>query len=374
MKAFVALSITAFLCALEVACLEPITTGLAVGGAAVLGGLSKLSWCHFRECCTTPWIQHNVTRFEESFDKYVFGQHLVRDVVSKALKSHLRRIHAGQQSTSSTRPRDGPEKALVLTFHGLTGSGKNYVTKFIAESLYSQGMKSQFVHHIIGPYHFPKSQHSDIHALHLQDWIKTNVSACSQSLFILDEVDKIDGKIINAVKPFIDTHEVIDGVDYRKSIFVLLSNTGKGKIMEKTLSLWNEGVKREDITLSDLQHVTQQGAFNEVGGLKNSEIIIHHLVDHFVPFLPLERSHVKQCAVFDLVHALMAENIECDDHSDMIEEIMSNMVFKPDDSKLYSSTGCKRVSTYVNLVVEALIDKLDGGQKATEANCRRKKS
>lgn len=34
--------------------------------------------------------------------------------------------------------------------------------------------------------------------------------------------------------------------------------------------------------------------FNTPGGLKMSELISNHLIDHFVPFLPLEREHVRK--------------------------------------------------------------------------------
>ena len=37
------------------------------------------------------------------------------------------------------------KKPLVMSFHGWTGSGKNYVSKFIAESLFAKGMRSKFV-------------------------------------------------------------------------------------------------------------------------------------------------------------------------------------------------------------------------------------
>lgn len=36
------------------------------------------------------------------------------------------------------------------------------------------------------------------------------------------------------------------------------------------------------------------------GGLQASDLIDHSLIDHFVPFLPLERSHVEQCIKAEL--------------------------------------------------------------------------
>ena len=167
-------------------------------------------------------FRHNITSFDEKFDSSVFGQPLVKDIVSKGLRSHFRKTGTPQISEGAVYT--GPQKALVFSFHGGTGTGKNYVAKFVAESMFSKGLKSQFAHFFSGPLHFPESQSPEIHQLHVQDWIRTNVSKCQQSLFIFDEVDKMHPKILNAIKPFIDTHESIDNVDFRKSVFVLLSN------------------------------------------------------------------------------------------------------------------------------------------------------
>ncbi|PIO67606.1 hypothetical protein TELCIR_10632, partial [Teladorsagia circumcincta] len=40
-----------------------------------------------------------------------------------------------------------------------------------------------------------------------------------------------------------------------------------------------------------------QAAYNEPGGLKLCELISSHLIDHFVPFLPMERRHVILCTI-----------------------------------------------------------------------------
>jgi len=54
----------------------------------------------------------------------------------------------------------------------------------------------------------------------LRQWIKGNVSICARSLFIFDEMDKMKVGIIEAIKPFIDHYEEVDGIDFRKSIFL----------------------------------------------------------------------------------------------------------------------------------------------------------
>ena len=133
--------------------LEPLTTFTAVG--AGLGAVGFYSmWdkikCQTSECCGSPyWVLNNVTKFEESFDKHVFGQHIVKAMVSKQLRAHLR--------------KDSPKKALVLSFHGWTGSGKNYVAKYIAESLFRKGQRSEFVKIYISTVDFPDESKVDIY-------------------------------------------------------------------------------------------------------------------------------------------------------------------------------------------------------------------
>ena len=54
----------------------------------------------------------------------------------------------------------------------------------------------------------------------------------------------------------------------------------------------------------DLENLIRNGAFNEKGGLHKSNVVERHLVDFYVPFLPLERIHVKQCIEFQIQKAV----------------------------------------------------------------------
>jgi hypothetical protein len=62
----------------------------------------------------------------------------------------------------------------------------------------------------------------------LQKWIRGNVSACASSVFIFDEMDKLHPGIIDAIKPFLDYYEQVDGISYRKAIFIFLRLAGGG--------------------------------------------------------------------------------------------------------------------------------------------------
>ena len=81
----------------------------------------------------------------------------------------------------------------------------------------------------------------------LRDWITGNVTKCKQNIFIVDEVDKMPVGLLDAVKAFADYHKSIGGVDFRRSIFIFLSNTGGRKISETALQFWKRGQKREEL-------------------------------------------------------------------------------------------------------------------------------
>lgn len=76
-------------------------------------------------------------------------------------------------------------------------------------------------------------------------------------------------------------------------------------IAKRTLELYKQGLKRDDFQLYHFEQIVKDSAFNEglkafiinriLGALKNSQLIKKSLIDHYVPFLPLEEEHLKEC-------------------------------------------------------------------------------
>ena len=182
----------------------------------------------FSESCHQDYVKNDINKFKSLFSANVFGQHIVKETVANALRWHFKKIKWGESD------RDlGPKSPLVLSFHGGPGIGKNYVAKFIAESIFENGWNSKFVRRFVGTLDFPDKKKTEVYKDQLRNWIRGNVSECKQSLFIFDEIDKMEEGIIEAIKPFIDADETVQGVDFRKSIFIFLSNTGGQLIANK---------------------------------------------------------------------------------------------------------------------------------------------
>ncbi len=71
----------------------------------------------------------------------LFGQPLVQKTLVNALKGHYELAN--------------PPKALVLSLHGGTGTGKNHAAYIVAKNLYKNGLESDFVRLFSATNHFP---------------------------------------------------------------------------------------------------------------------------------------------------------------------------------------------------------------------------
>ncbi|CAB4064925.1 TOR1 [Lepeophtheirus salmonis] len=275
-------------------CLEPTTLGLGAIGAAI------------------EKVHQTARNLTFTLSKAIFGQHLVTKM-----------------------------------FSWFPGTGKNYVAKFIADAMYPDtGLKNPHFHLIISTIHFPIPSQSYEYKSQVQNWIKGNITNCQRSVFVFDEVDKMPPNVIDGIKPFIDFHEDIDGIDFRKAIFIFLGNTGAKKINERVNELSSQGTKREDISYEALESLVSKGAFNEDGGLKKSNIIGQHLVDHYIPFLPLERKHVRMCIEKELGDR--NENLP----DSKIIQILNSLNYWPDRiNGPFCTSGCKMISKKIDIML-----------------------
>jgi len=211
-------------------------------GSALVRGMKDLA-CLQVECCTSSWRPADHKKLQSLLSENLVGQHIAQDLVVRAVRGHAR--------------NPSPSKPLVLSMHGWTGSGKNFISQFIADSFYVRGLASKFVHLFVSTLHFPNQAEASDYKDQLRSWIIGNATACQHNIFIFDEVDKMPSGVLDAVKPFLDHYEAIDGVDYRKNIFIFLSNTGGKEITDAALSTWREGKPREEISFAQVSNLAK---------------------------------------------------------------------------------------------------------------------
>ncbi|XP_074547306.1 torsin family 1 isoform X1 [Halichoeres trimaculatus] len=309
--------------------IEPISTSIAVGMAAALTGFLasyQNIFYYFHECCRPEWITLNKTGLKTDLESKLIGQHVASRIILKAV--------TGFMSNSN------PKKPLVLSLHGWTGTGKNFVSQLIAENIYKEGMDSSFVHVFTSELHFPHASQLETYKSQLQQWIKGNVTNCAQSMFIFDEMDQMHPGLIDSIKPYLDYYDKLDGVSYRRAIFIFLSNAGGDSIVQKALDFWRGGQNREEIELRDLETDLSLSVFNnKKSGLWHTSLIDKNLVDFFVPFLPLEYRHVVQCAMAEM----QAAGMQPDKRT--AEQLAGDLVYFPKADRVFSVKGCKTIAS-----------------------------
>jgi len=312
---------------------EPLSL---VIGSSIVAGFSYLGYVKqwhkmIMECYGERRELKNIEeRLTTNFREKLFGQHLAVPILVNVVLKHKR--------------NQTPRKALTLALHGITGTGKNYASSIIADALFEQGMRSKNVHLINGNLHNDDPSFINTFKADLFNWIKGNISTCGDSLFIFDEVDKLPVQVIDVIKPFVDHNTKVEGVDPRRAIFMFLSNTGSERINRHTLEHNQKQKSRESIPIIEIERIVQEAAFNQGdGGFKDSALISHHLIDYFVPFLPLTREHVILC----IKQYARQENIKLSQED--VESIASNLIYFPRNDPVFASSGCKQIEEKVNL-------------------------
>jgi ATP-dependent Clp protease ATP-binding subunit ClpA len=170
-------------------------------------------------------------------------------------------------------------------------------------------------------------------------------------MFVFDEVDKMPEGLLNVLVPFLDYSNYhkssmrSETLYQGRAIFIFLSNTGSSQIVQHLTNLWEKGKKREDTELQDFEQLIANGAFQEKGGFHKSDTIQTSVIDHYVPFLPLEEVHVRKC----LKKAFSERGVT--PNKELIEEALSHLTFGPEPYNLYSMAGCKRIEQKVAAIV-----------------------
>jgi hypothetical protein len=94
---------------------------------------------------------------------------------------------------------------------------------------------------------------------------------------------------------------------------------------------------------------------NDNKGMYHASIIDSYLIDFYIPFLPLEKMHVRNCIKAEIGKYKFVEeesyhrlHLERD-----IDNIADEMDYEPQGYNKFSSSGCKRIPSLVrNLIAD----------------------
>ncbi|XP_034368844.1 torsin-3A isoform X1 [Arvicanthis niloticus] len=297
--------------------------------------LDKLTaWiCRFQDCCSGGdcRISNNLTGLESDLRLRLHGQHLASELVLRAVKGYLETPQVSQ--------------ALALSFHGWSGTGKNFVARMLVENLYRDGVRSDCVKMFIPTFHFPHPKYVDMYKEELQRQMQETQWRCHQSTFIFDEAEKLHPGLLELLEPYLERRSPeAHGAEAPRAIFLFLSNLGGSAINEVVLGLLKGGLSREEITTQHLEMPLQAEIIKSVdSSFGSSRLLKEHLVDFFIPFLPLEYRHVRLC----VRDAFLGQDLPYTEEA--LDEIAKMMTYVPEEERLFSSQGCKSISQRINL-------------------------
>ncbi|EDW06153.2 torsin-like protein [Drosophila mojavensis] len=312
--------------------IEPIS---AITGTAIVTGIfgaSNFFYCKFAECCDERSVPGDIEKLKQSLSRTLYGQHIVQQYVVSALSGHL-------QSTNPSR------KPLVMSFHGTPGTGKSFVADKIAEALYLEGTKSKYVHKFLGRADFAHPGRLNEYKERINNEVRQSIKQCPRSLFIFDEVDKMPIGVFDTLTSFIDYAANKGDADYTKAIFIFLSNTAGIEISDHLVRLMKSGKRREDTKLSDFEKMLELSAYNMEGGLKKTNMIEAHVIDHYVPFLALEKAHIIQCVEAEFQRHRYKPTLKD------IQLVVNNAVTYDPKHSMFVTSGCKTIEKKVAIVV-----------------------
>ncbi|XP_007528911.2 prosalusin isoform X1 [Erinaceus europaeus] len=278
----------------------------------------------FCECDFRPDLQG----LECDLAQHLAGQHLARALVVKALKAFVK--------------DPTPSKPLVLSLHGGKGTGKSYLSSLLAHYLFRGGLHSPHVHHFSPGIHFSHPNQMECYKKDLKNWVQGNLTACGRSLFLFDEMDELAPGLMEVLRPFLGSSWVVYGTNYRKAIFIFISNTGSEQINQVAVEAWRSRREREEILPQQLEPLIFQAVLdNPHHGFWNSGIMEEHLLDALVPFLPLQRHHVRHCVFNELAQ------LGLEPRDEVVQAVLDSTTFFPEEEQLFSSNGCKMVASRI---------------------------
>ncbi|CAF3524129.1 unnamed protein product [Rotaria sordida] len=186
--------------------------------------------------------------------------------------------------------------------------------------------------------------------------IEEITSACQQATFVFDEIDQMPSQLLDVILYYIDFHTPTSSrpIDFRKTIFIFLSNTGGTSIIKLAEKNHLSSIKRENYNILEFQQVLSNAAFNEQGGLQSASLIDRHLITFFVPFLPLERIHIRGCIKRQLQIILDTDEYQYDLSEDDIINHVLNLIEFTSSSLEYSVSGCKKIQQKLDYIFESL--------------------
>jgi hypothetical protein len=113
-----------------------------------------------------------------------------------------------------------------------------------------------------------------------------------------------------------------------------------------TIELEQQNMVRDEFNLNKFQSAIQNALVNEMDkGILNSILFRNHLIDYYIPFMPLKINHVKKCIKSEFEKHKFYD--EFNNEENLIDLVADKMSYESIGNQRISSSGCKRLDLHV---------------------------
>eukprot|EP01126_Amoeba_proteus_P063368 TRINITY_DN8731_c0_g1_i6.p1 TRINITY_DN8731_c0_g1~~TRINITY_DN8731_c0_g1_i6.p1 ORF type:complete len:419 (-),score=60.55 TRINITY_DN8731_c0_g1_i6:884-2140(-) len=235
--------------------------------------------------CECPIYSDYVERVSNALRTRLFGQPDARDKLRSIIINHD--FFFGK-------------KATVVHIAGDNGVGKTFSTSLLAANIFSSrdsyGLQKGYLY-LRGSFFCGDSEESiKEHQDSLREKVVRQLYACPHSLVVFDEVELVNPNTILAIQSFLDsTVPVVENkgwkADITKAIFVFISDFG--------VEGMSEGKSQQQ--LKEIVHIHSLKFWKDIK--QNS------LIEHVIPFSPLNQEGVREMVEYFLEHGLKKHNV-----------------------------------------------------------------
>lgn len=244
----------------------------------------------------------------------------------------------------------GLANPVMISFHGGVGVGKSFTNQLIGNYYFSD--MSSCISTFSVPLHhsWPLDQIRN----ELTDWLTVKETSCPFQFHILNDLGSdtpcsVFSLIEESLSEFLSKsskhkHVIIAETDVAhlriKQIALEYLETSKLEILN--IDHFADPIKRSWEAIDEFQRQKSGSEYNPKVGCHFTDLF--KLVHVSIPFMPLERHHVKLC-VYDI-----AQRRHLQVSLNQVEWVADQVVYGPQSWPVFSSSGCKSVLEKLNIV------------------------
>ena len=167
-------------------------------------------------------------------------------------------------------------RSVYKSTFSVEGTGKTLMALMLRDAMFYKQHETKYFHFISAAefYPFPKDANDILeYKTKFREKIRQAVHGCERALIVIDDLHLLSVQLLDTLAPFLCSKEQVDGISYRKAIFILTSLYGDSGLIQFAADYHRKVSRMNFITIPDLKFskspITVGGVYN--GVLYNDE-------------------------------------------------------------------------------------------------------